>query len=423
MSLKNIQLMNKSKFIKGMFPTNIDFAPEEANRFIDYIVDESVLKGNAQIVRMNKPTKNVRTIGITGKTLWPEAIFDSTKYKKSTVANKAQLISKKARGAVKIHDDDLEDNIEGDAFVDHLMRMITASIANDLEEAYWAGKKTPDGVDPLDLNGLWNGWRYRVLNSSNDVTGSATILDARSTDFDIYTGGYIAEQNGSAPYNWEFKFAKAIKSMPSKYKKLAGGLSGLRFFMNDQLEQDYIDSLAARSSILGDKAILGEGPLHYGKVPIIPCPLMSIEEPVKVSGGGDTVLAANVNAGATTIEVLNATNFTKGDTIWFHKAGLEYKEETAEIESINGTTFTLVSPLSWSHTTAEGESVTEVTLDGADCMLTHKDNLMIGIQRDIKMESQREAAEESTYFFYSLRTDVLLGNPAAIVLIKNLKVR
>lgn len=422
MPLKNIELMNKSKFVKGMFPASIDFAPEEANRFIDYIVDESVLKGNAQIVRMSKPTKNVRTIGITGKVLWPDSIFDSTKYKQSTVANRAQLISKKARGAVKIHDDDLEDNIEGDAFVDHLMRMITAQIANDLEEGYWAGKKTPDGVSPLDLNGLWNGWRYRVLNSENDVTGSATILDARTSDFSLYTDGFISEQNSSAPYNWEFKFAKAIKSMPSKYKKLAGGLSGLRFFMNDQLEQDYIDSLAARSSILGDKAILGEGPLHYGKVPIVPCPLMSIEEPVDASGG-ETVLTSNATAGSLTIVVDDTTDFAEGDVIWFHKAGLEYKEETVVIASINGSTITLTTALLWSHSVAEGAALTEVTLDGADCMLTHKDNLMIGIQRDIKMESSREAAEESTYFFYSMRTDVLLGNPAAVVMIKNLKVR
>lgn len=422
MVLKNLELMNKNRLIKGMFPESIDFSPEEADRFIDYIIDESVLKGNAQIVKMNKPTKNVRTIGMTGKVLWPAAIFDSTKYKSSAVAHRSQLISKKARGAVKIHDDDLEDNIEGDAFVDHLMRIITAKIANDLEEAYWAGKKTPDGVNPLDLNGLWNGWRYLALNSTNSVTGSATILDARSSDFELHNG-YIAEQNPYAPYNWEFKFAKAIKAMPSKYKKLAGGLSGLRFFLNDQLEQDYIDSLAARSTILGDQAILGEGPLHYGKVPIVPCPLMGTEEPVIVPDGGDTVLSSDAAAGATSIVVSSSTNFTAGDYIWFHKAGLEYKEETVQIDSIDGTTFNLKSALKWAHTVAEGEAVTEVTLDGADCMLTHRDNLMIGIQRDIKMESQREAAEESTYFFYSLRTDVLLGNPAAVVFIKNLKVR
>lgn len=422
MTLKNKELINKDTLTKGMFPVDIDFTPEEADQFIDYIIDESELMKNAKVVRMNKPSKNIRTIGIVDKVLWPDVIFDSTKYLKSTAANKDVLNSKKARGAVRIHDDDLEDNIEGEAFVDHLMRMVTVQIAHDLDGAYYNGRAVPNGVTPLDLNGLWDGWRHRVMTQVNSVTGRATILDARSSDFELHTTGYISEQKDEAPYNWEFKFAKAIKVMPSKYKKLVGGLSGLRFFMSDQLEQDYIDSLAARSSILGDKAILGEGPLHYGKVAIVPCPLMNIDEPVAVSSGGDTILAtSDVLAGALTIEVDDNTGFTEGDVIWFHKVGLEYKEETVVIATINGTTFTLVTALKWAHTVAEGMAITEVTLDGADCMLTHKDNLVIGIQRDIKMESQRVAAEESTYFFYSLRTDLLLGNPAAVVFIENLK--
>lgn len=422
MTLKNKELINKDTLTKGMFPVDIDFTPEEADRFIDYIIDESELMKNAKVVRMNKSTKNIRTIGIVDKVLWPDVIFDSTKYLKSTAAHKDVLTTKKARGAVRVHDDDLEDNIEGEAFIDHLMRMVTVQIAHDLEGAYYNGKATPNGVTPLDLDGLWDGWRHRVLTQENTVTGKATILDARSSDFELHTNGYISEQNGSAPYNWEFKFAKAIKRMPSKYKKLVGGLSGLRFFISDQLEQDYIDSLAARSSILGDKAILGEGPLHYGKVAIVPCPLMNIDEPVAVSAGGETVLTANVLAGATAIVVSDTTNFVAGDIIWFHKVGLEYKEETAVIDTVvDGTNLTLTTALKWAHTTAEAMAVTEVTLDGADCMLTHRDNMIIGIQRDIKMETQRVAAEESTYFFYSLRTDLMLGNPAAVVFIKNLK--
>jgi hypothetical protein len=426
--ITNKKLLNKTSFIKGMFPVDIDFTPEEADRFIDYIVDQSVLKGNAQIIRMAKPTKIVRTIGTTGKVLWPDAIFDSTKYKQTVVAGKAELVSKKARGCVRVHDDDLEDNIEGDAFVDHLMRMIAADIANDLDEAYYMGLKSPSGTLPLDINGLWDGWRQRMLSSTymNAVTGGATILNARSSDFSIYTDGYIAEQKASAPYNWEFKFGKMIKAMPSKYKKLAGGLAGLRFFCSDQIEQDYIDSLSARSTILGDQAILGEGPLHYGKVPIVSMPLMSVDMPViKTTTFGNSTVAADAIAGATAIVVADATNFAANDYIWIHRlaTGLEYKSEVVKIASVVGTTLNLATALLWNHTLADAELVQECTIDGTDCFLTHRDNLMIGIQRDIKMETSREAADESTYFFYSLRADLLLGNPAAVVFLKNLKIR
>ena len=422
--MNNKKLLNKAKFVKGMFPQNIDFTPEEADKFIDYIIDQSVLKGNAQIVRMAKPTKIVRTIGTTGKVLWPDAIFDSTKYRKTVAAGKAELVSKKGRGCVVVHDDDLEDNIEGAAFVDHLMRMIAADIANDLEEAYYMGKKTPDGVLPLDINGLWDGWRHRMLTGTNTVTGSATILDARTTDFELYTNGYIAEQNASAPYNWEYKFGRMIKRMPSKYKKLAGGLSGLRFFCSDQIEQDYIDALAARSTILGDKALLGEGPLHYGKVPIIGMPLMDVDLPVVKSGTiGDSTVAVDAVAGTKTLEVASGTNFVADDYVWIHKVGLEYKSEVHQIASVATNVLTLKTALLWNHAASDAELAQECVIDGTDAFLTHRDNLMIGIQRDIKMETQREAADESTYFFYSLRGDLLLGNPAAVVFTKNLKVK
>jgi hypothetical protein len=421
--ITNKKLLNKKEFIKGsVFPANIDFTPEEADRFIDYIVDESVLKNNARIVRMDRPEKLVRTLGMEGKILHPASTFSSLNYMKDTVHHKDTLSVKKARGCVVIYDDDIEDNIEGDAFVDHLMKMIASGIANNLEEAYYVGVAPPSGTSPLDLNGLWDGWRHRMLTYENDVTGKAHILDGRS-DF-THNDGYIVEQNGSAPYDWEFKFAKMLKQMPSKYKKLQGGLANFRFFLNDQLVQDYIDSLAARSTILGDNAILGKGPLQYGTVPLVSCPLLPTDLPYFEGGSvGDSTVAADAAKGSKTLEVASGTDFDSDDWIWIHKTDLEYKSEVVQIDSVAGTTLTLKTALKWDHDLSDAEEVQEVVLNGTDAFLTHRDNLVIGIKREMKMESQREAADEATYFFYSLRSDLLLGNPDAVVFTKNLRVR
>jgi hypothetical protein len=56
-----------------------------------------------------------------------------------------------------------------------------------------------------------------------------------------------------------------------------------------------------------------------------------------------------------------------------------------------------------------------------DVLLTPKNNLIIGIQRDIKIESKREAADEATYVFYSLRMDVAIENVDACVLLRCLE--
>lgn len=177
----------------------------------------------------------------------------------------------------------------------------------------------------------------------NSVSGSTAILDA-ATDFDLSSiSQAIAVQNTSQPYNWEFKYAKMLKNMPSKYKKV--GMANLRLFHSDQVSQDYVDALAARSTILGDSAILGKAPLQFGKVALVDCPLMSI------------TLDSN--------GIHGAGNYT-------------------------------------------------------DCVLTHRSNFIIGIQRSVRIEGQREAADEATYFFYSMRADVTMENVNAAIMTKNL---
>lgn len=410
----NKQLLSKHEQIQKMVSLpNISLASGEADRFIDYMVDESVLKNNARVVKMSKPTKNVRALGLTdSRFLKPGATFSSSDYLKTLSENLIELVSKKLRGCVAIFDDDLEDNIEADAFADHVMRMVAKRIGNELEEIFWiADTAGIGGFAATDARSLFDGWRYRIKYSQaatgylsghyNDVSGRATLmtgidetdwtattakvqgdivepttpnglvyicitagtthsaeptwpttLGATVTDatavwrahaYDTALHGKIAEQNTSAPYNWEFKYGNMLKKLPSKYKKV--GMANLRFFQSDQMGQDYVDALSARATILGDKAILGQGPLQYGQVPIVPCPLM----PMTMSAGG----------------VLGSGSY--GDTL-----------------------------------------------------LTVKNNLIVGIQRDIKIESQRVAADEATYWFYSIRADCAIENVNACVMMEKL---
>lgn len=413
----NKQMLSKKEYIEKMVALpSIVLEAEEADRFIDYIVDESVMKNSARVVKMQKETKNIRALGLgDARFLYPGATFSSSNYMKQLTDQKIALVSEKLRGCVVIYDDDLEDNIEADAFADHVMRMVASKIANELDEIFWISDKTGTFA-VTDARHKFAGWRYRIKYSQastgylsghyNTVSGRATMMTAKAatawatspganqaatqgqivhpdaadvngyvyictvagtvgataptwtpglgalvTDntvtwrchaYDCALAGKIAEQNTSTPYNWEFKYGNMLKKFPSKYKK--AGLKNLRFFQSDQLVQDYVDALAARSTILGDKAILGEGPIQYGQVPIVPCPNM----PVTMSEAG--VVGAGVY----------------GDTL-----------------------------------------------------LTPKGNLIIGIQRNLKIESQRMAADEATYWFYSMRADNAIENVNACVLLEN----
>jgi len=413
----NKQLLSKREQIEKMISLPaIVLEAEEADRFIDYIVDESVMKNSARIVKMQKETKNIRALGLgENRFLYPGATFTAADYLKQLSDQKISLLSKKMRGCVVIYDDDLEDNIEADAFADHVMRMVAAKIANELDEIFWIGDTAGiGGFAATDTRSLFDGWRYRIKYSQaaagylsgnyNTVSGRATMMTGRTETvyvvgvaarvqgdvreptaanqngrvyictvagnqgaaepawptalgatvvdgtvtwrchaYDCALPGHIAEQNAATPYNWEFKYGNMLKKLPSKYKK--AGLKNLRFFQSDQLVQDYIDALSARSTILGDQAILGTGPMHYGQVPIVPCPNM----PVTMSAAG----------------VLGGGSY--GDTL-----------------------------------------------------LTPMGNLIIGIQRNLKIESQRMAADEATYWFYSMRADNQIENVNSCVLMENL---
>jgi hypothetical protein len=83
------------------------------------------------------------------------------------------LNAKKVRGAVLISDDDLEDAPEGDAFKDHLLKMIARQISNELDRAYYLSEPGASSeAERLDLEDLWTGWRWRIHGSGSSARRS-----------------------------------------------------------------------------------------------------------------------------------------------------------------------------------------------------------------------------------------------------------
>ncbi len=353
----NKNMLSKKQQIQKMIslPT-ITLAAQEADRFIDYIVDESVMKDRARIIKMNKPVQNIRALGLgTGDFLHPGATFSTSEYKKTLSHNKIELTTSKVRGCIAIFDDDLEDNIEGDAFITHLMQMVAKKISNELDVAYWIGDTgAGNAYGDTDINSLWDGWRFQIANGDTDgdtyynsVSGGSQVLDATDDTTFVLEAGKIAMVSDTAPYPWDFKYSRILQALASKYK--VSGLKNLAFYNNDQVTQNYIEALSARSTILGDQAIAGTAAIQYGMVPIVSCPNM----PITMAG------------------------------------------DTQATEASTGGAYT-------------------------DCLLTPNNNLIVGIQRDIRIESQREAADEATYWFYSMRVTPAIENINACILARKL---
>ncbi|MBA7564898.1 hypothetical protein ES708_06567 [subsurface metagenome] len=408
---------------------DIELLPEEADKFIDYIVDQSFWKNNARIVKMEKVEKNLRYLGFKAGTrfLKPAANFASSDYLKQFAHGKVTLHAQKVRGAVVIYDDDLEEGIEGQAFADHLMKIIAKKVANEIDEAAYCSH---EGFAETDIRSLWKGFRHRLLAGQVIEKGvfpkAATILDASLTlaghDADFAEAGKIAEKIGETT-DWEFKFAKMLAVMPSKYKLV--GLKNLRFFCNDIIPNDYAEALANRATILGDKALLGETDLPYRTVPIASVPLMPITYEVvegTLNGQEDYELTGTLHD---IIAVTASTFDIAGDFTAEFPAGLKI---IVSGSTKNDGIYTVVS-VAYADTTTTitvSETVDTTTADGrlggnvcGDVILTPKNNFIIGIQKELTLESKRAPEDQAQYVFYNLKIDIAVENPEAAVILVN----
>lgn len=343
----------------------IDLNEPEADQFITYIFDSSVLQNFARIERMNGPMKPIRAMGYgNGQFLYPAARFNEAKYKKEFADNKITLQTQECRGAIFVADSDLEDlpkSVTEAQWMDNLMRLIGSKIKNELELAAWMSDTAGLQWGAERIESLWDGWRYRITHSAanqahyNKITGSAIILnacEAGTSGEDMQFPGEIAEQNPAAPYNWEFKYAWMLKLMPWQYKQQYG-LANMAFLNSDLVTADYLMAISSRSTGLGDSVFTGQVTPQYGGVKILDAPAM----PTNL---GDPT------ANPSTDGIIGGGDYT-------------------------------------------------------DVLMTYKGNLVIGIQRDIKIEAQREAADQGTYIFYSLRMCFAIENVNACVLLRCLE--
>ena len=431
--ITNKALLNKKNFIKAMKALpDIALLPEEADKFIDYVVDQSFWKDNARIVKMEKVEKNLRYLGFKAGTrfLKPANKFASSDYLKQFAQGKVTLQAQKVRGAVVIYDDDLEEGIEGQAFADHLMKIIARKVANEIDEASYCSH--PGFVD-TDIRSLWKGFRHRLL-AGQVKTGVfpevATILDASNTlaghENDFTMPGKIAERiKADTTYSgdWEFKFAKMLAVMPSKYKLV--GLKNLRFFCNDIIPNDYAEALANRATILGDKALLGETDLPYRTVPIASVPLMPVTYEV-VEGTNNGQEDYELTGTLHDIKAVTASTFDiTGDFTAEFPVGLKI---IVLGSTKNDGVYTVVSSTYADTTTTitVSETVDTTTADGklggnvcGDVILTPKDNFIIGIQKELTLESKRAPEDQAQYVFYNLKIDIAVENPEAAVILVN----
>lgn len=182
----------------------------QADRFIDYMWDETTLGDLVRTRRMRAVEEEIDTIAVGRRLVRGATEAVDTGENVKPTFGKLSITTKKYRLDWELSSESLEDNIEGEALEDHIARLMATQMGNDLEDIAINGdtNSTEPGI------GVDNGWRKRAV-------AGAHVLD---------NGGAVLSRAA---------FSKALKAMPRKYMKSRGNL---RFFTGTNAIQDWLFS-------------------------------------------------------------------------------------------------------------------------------------------------------------------------------------
>lgn len=188
-------------------------SPQQGDRFISYIWDATTLGSQVRKVRMrgNEVELDRMAVGERVVRLATEAVDDAVNVKVAFA--KVSLSTQKLRLDWELSSESLEDNLEGEAFEDHVARLLSAQAANDIEDLAINGdvNNTNDA-----LFKSFDGWRKRLYAGANVVDAAGANLDRGV-------------------------FHRALRAMPRKYMARRGAL---KWFTSAGLLQDYVYSAA-----------------------------------------------------------------------------------------------------------------------------------------------------------------------------------
>jgi hypothetical protein len=108
--------------------------PEQARRFIDYVWDATVLAQDGRRVTMRANTMELDKVNVGERVIRAAAQASYNYTNVGATFTKVELTTKKIRLDWEVATEALEDNIEGGALEDHLVRLMTNAFANDIED-------------------------------------------------------------------------------------------------------------------------------------------------------------------------------------------------------------------------------------------------------------------------------------------------
>lgn len=239
------------------------------NKYVQAATRDKTILSEARIVQMTAQVQKIDRVEFGTKILQKVAEGVEDTLKEPGFAQE-QLMAEEFGATVGITDKALRRNIEGKNFNTTLVQMIGAKSGEDWEALAVGGDKLK--YEEGSLMGTQDGW---IKKSTNKIygTGTGKLFDKTKT---------VTEM-----------MAAMLKAHPRNYLK---NRANLRFYLNSDFFDGYIDEVGERPTLVGDEAVGNNVARPYKGIPVREASVLNDEEILDPDTGyGNVAMLQNPN--------------------------------------------------------------------------------------------------------------------------------
>ena len=392
--MDNKQLIEKAVITADALAAGGKLNPEQADKFVQYVINETLLANVARVVKFQPEQAYIDKIGVGRRVAWPKAEAVDPGIRREVQTGRVTLEPKEIIVPFEIGDNFLQWNIEGEDVQDTIIKMMAAQLANNLEEFYLTGDILGAAVIEGDIKPGGSSTQYikdsylALANGWLRLADSGHVVDAANASI------------GSG------LFSKLMKSLPTKFKR---NKANLKFISSSEVDQNYRQTVSTRVTEVGDKALQSQLNLTPFGVELVPAPLFPYEAPVvehlSLPGTSDVAMRYK--------PVVSGSEVVTGQDLGSTPVTPLVKDTDYSINYTNGTIARIAG--------ADPLLVKVTYLAGAQMLLTHLRNLIIAIGRDVRIEKDRDIFRGTNMYAITVKAQPQIEEVDAIAKLINIK--